>query len=262
MSYDSIVYSVVIPVFNESRNIIELHKRLKNVMDGLGKPHEVIFIEDGSTDDSFSLLKNIALSDHSVRILRFDRNYGQHKAVTAGILDAQGSYVITLDSDLQNPPEEIPRLIEKIKNGFDMVSGYRKLRKDSLGRRLPSLLTNFVIFSITGLRMHDYGSMLRIYKKETARSLAEEFKKSGGYITMLVAKVTRNVAEITVSHDARSAGRSKYNLYKLANLFFRILFCYNENVRKALGIKTEDPFFVIERKIEDGQDAVVSNYNR
>lgn len=262
MNHKRIVYSIVIPVFNESGNVAELYKRLKKILEGLDKSYEIIFADDGSTDDSFLLLRNIAFSDHGVRVLRFDKNYGQHKAVAAGILEAQGDYIVTLDADLQNPPEEIPGLIEKIKSGYDMVSGYRKLRKDSLGRRLPSLMTNFVIFSITGLRMHDYGSMLRIYKKETAKSLAEEFKKSGGYITMLVAKVTRNIAEITVSHDARSAGRSKYNLPKLAGLFFRILFCYNENVRKALGIKTEEPFFVIERKIEDGQEAIVSNYNR
>lgn len=256
------VYSVVIPVFNESRNITMLYKRLKNVLDGLNSVYEIIFVDDGSADDSFALLKEIALIDDAVKVLRFNRNYGQHRAVVAGIIDTRGEYIITMDSDLQNPPEEILKLITKIKEGFDMVSGYRKLRKDRMSRRIPSVLTNLMIFAITGLKMNDYGSMLRIFKKDTAKALAEEFKKSGGYITMLVAKVTRNVAEIEVLHDERYSGESKYNFSRLANLLFKILFCYNEGVRKAMGIKMEEPIFVIERKVENGKETIASSQNR
>lgn len=258
MDHKNIKYSVVIPVFNESRNITELYKRLKKVLEALAEAYEMIFIDDGSKDDSFSLLRNIAFTDHEVSVLHFDKNYGQHKAVTAGIFEAQGDYVITLDADLQNPPEEIPKLVEKIKNGFDMVSGYRKSRKDSFARRIPSLLVNFLIFAITGLKMNDYGSMLRVFKKDTAKSLAVEFKKSGGYITMLIAKITRNVSEIEVGHSERYAGQSGYNFTKLAKLVFRILFCYNDNVRNLLRIRQEEPIFVIDRKVENGKETELS----
>lgn len=258
MADKNITYSVVMPFFNESRNLEKLYKRLKIVLDGLGEPYEMIFVDDGSTDGSYDLMKNTAIHDRTLKILRFNKNYGQHKAVTAGILASAGDYVITMDSDLQNPPEEIPKLIKKIKEGFDMVSGYRKSRKDSIFRRIPSFMINFVIFAITGLKMHDYGCMLRIFKRNTAESLAMEFKNSGGYITMLVAKITHNVAETEVSHDERHAGRSRYSFSRLSNLFFKILFCYNDNIRSILGIKTEDPLFIIERKIENGQESIFS----
>ena len=251
-------YSIIIPVYNENGNIAELHCRLKKIMEGLNSPYEIIFVDDGSTDGSFLSLSNIALSDHAVKVLSFVKNYGQHKSVAAGIIEAGGDYVITLDADLQNPPEEIPRLIEKIREGFDMVSGYRKLRKDKITRRIPSVLTNLMIFAITGLKMNDYGSMLRIFKKDTAKALVEEFKKSGGYITMLVAKITRNVAEIEVIHDERCSGQSKYNFFKLGTLFFKILFCYNDNLRNIFRIRNEEPLFVVEKRIENGKETVVS----
>lgn len=258
MADSKICYSVVVPIFNEASNIAELYKRLKKVMEALKCRYEIIFVDDGSMDNSFLLLASIALSDHSVKVLHFVKNYGQHKAVTAGIVEARGDHVITLDADLQNPPEEIPRLTEKIGEGFDMVSGYRKLRKDKMTRRIPSVLTNLMIFAITGLRMNDYGSMLRIFRKDTAKALAEEFKKSGGYITMLVAKVTRNVSEIEVMHDERYSGQSKYNFSKLGTLFFKILFCYNDSLRKIFRVKNEEPLFIVDKRIENGKETVIS----
>lgn len=250
-------YSVVIPVFNENSNIAELYRRLKDVMQRSSRAYEIIFVDDGSTDGSFSILKNIALSDNAVILLKFNKNYGQHKAVSAGVLEAAGDYVITLDADLQNPPEEIEKLLQKSREGYDMVAGYRKIRKDSLIRRIGSFATNLVIFSINGLRMKDYGSMLRVFKRDIARALVLEYLKTEGYITMLIAKVTRNVAEVEVKHDERYAGSSNYNLINLLPLFYRIIFYYNDGVRKLVKKEPKKPAYLIERKVEHGEEIVV-----
>ena len=252
-------YSVVIPLFNESRNIAELYRRLKKTLEGLGNQYEIIVVDDGSTDDSFELLKNIAFIDSRVKIIRFNRNYGQHRAITAGVLEAMGDYLITLDADLQNPPEEIGKLLKKSEEGYDMVAGYRKIRKDSLARRVGSFATNFVIFMINGLRMRDYGSMLRVFKKDVAKALVSEYLKSEGYITMLIAKITRNVAEVEVKHDERYAGASKYNILKLLPLFYKIVFYYNDGIRRLVKKDAQASPYVIERKIEHGKEIVVSH---
>lgn len=250
-------YSAVIPLFNESRNIAELYRRLKAVLEKLSGTYEMIIVDDGSTDDSFELLKNIAFSDNAVKIVRFDRNYGQHKAITAGVLEASGDYVITLDADLQNPPEEIEKLLRKSREGYDMVAGYRKVRKDSFTRRIGSFATNLVISMINGLRMRDYGSMLRVFKNDVARALVLEYLKSGGYITMLIAKVTRNVAEVEVKHDERHSGNSKYNIMTLAPLFYKIVFYYNDNIRRMVKKDDTAPAYIIERKIEHGKELII-----
>jgi undecaprenyl-phosphate 4-deoxy-4-formamido-L-arabinose transferase len=255
-------YSIVIPLFNESRNIAELYKRLKKVLEGLGKQYEIIVVDDGSADDSFELLKNIAFADQTVKIVRFDRNYGQHRAITAGVLEAKGDYLITLDADLQNPPEEIGKLLKKSEEGYDMVAGYRKVRKDSLTRRVGSFTTNFVISMINGLRMRDYGSMLRVFRKDIAKALVLEYLKSEGYITMFIAKITRNVAEVEVKHDERYAGVSKYNLLKLLPLFYKIVFYYNDGIRRLVKKDKQGIPYIIERKIEHGKEVIVSNTAR
>ena len=252
-----ISYSVVVPIFNEAGNIRCLYERLTATMKRIGSAYELIFVNDGSSDDSFMILRDIALSNPTVKVINFDKNYGQHKAVVAGILEAAGDYVITIDADLQHPPEEIGKLLQKMREGFDMVSGYRRIRKDCLARRFPAILTNWIISLITGLRMKDYGSMLRVFKREVAQALAREFLKSDGYITMLVAKVTRNVAEVEVRHDERYAGRSKYNMRKLFIYFYRILFYYNDNIRALVKGIPDKPPFVIEKKVENEKEMVI-----
>lgn len=252
-------YSVVIPVFNELPNINPLYKRLKGVLDNTGSAYEIIFVDDGSTDGSFDALKNIAISDKMVSVIGFTKNFGQHKAVVAGILNSRGEYLVTLDADLQNPPEEIPRLIEKIKEGFDMVSGYRKRRKDVFSRKLCSLFTNLLIALVCGVRMKDYGSMLRVFRGDVARKTAEVFLNNEGYITMLVTKVTRNISEIEVSHDERHSGESKYGIRKLFIEFFKI-FKYNDylsRLMKKRGGDKELPF-IIARRIEDGEERLAA----
>lgn len=250
-------YSVVIPLYNESENLKLLYQRIKKVLGPLPQDYEIVFVDDGSTDSSYQLLKEIALSDKSVKVISFIRNFGHHKAVVAGILEAGGDHIITMDADLQNPPEEILRLLEKAREGFDMVSGYRRLRKDSFSRQVSSSLTNIIISAITGLKMNDYGCMLRVFKRETARQLADLFSKSEGYLTMLVAKITRNVAELEVSHEQRYSGSSKYGLRKLFSTFFRI-FCYSQAFARLLGKGKEEPLFIIGRRVEDGKERVVN----
>lgn len=255
-------YSVVIPLFNESRNIAELYKRLKKVLEGLDDQYEIIIVDDGSTDNSFELLKNIAFIDNTVKIIRFNRNYGQHRAIAAGVIEAAGDYLITLDADLQNPPEEIGKLLKKSKKGYDMVAGYRKIRKDSLVRRAGSFVTNFVIFMINGLRMRDYGSMLRVFKKDVAKALVSEYLKSEGYITMLIAKITRNVTEVEVRHDERYSGTSRYNVLKLLPLFYKIVFYYNDGIRRLVKKDSQVSPYIIERKIEHGKEIIISDTTR
>lgn len=250
MSDSEIMYSVIIPVFNEERNIEPLYRRVKKVMDGLRGPYEIVFIDDGSSDGSFSILKRLAFSDKAVCVVRFSGNFGQHNAVVAGIREAKGGIMITLDSDLQNPPEEIPNLLDKMRDGFDMVSGYRKARKDSATRRLGSLAINRLIAALTGLRMKDYGSMLRVFKSGVGRSVADIFERNHGYITMLFTRVTRKIAELEVGHEERYDGVSKYTFKKLATTFLRI-FCYNDSVARFF-IRAKGPLYEVEEKIRDG----------
>lgn len=256
MEQDALVYSVVIPVFNEAYNLPHLYARLRRVFKNIHSSYEVIFVDDGSSDTSYPILREIALFDHRVTVLSFVKNFGQHYAVVAGLLQAQGDYIITLDSDLQNPPEEIPRLLEKIKEGFDMVSGLRRMRRDSPLRKFSSLLVNLIIWAKTGLRMKDYGSMLRVFTKDTAYALADAFYQSRGYITMLIPEVTHNVAEVSVMHDMRKGGTSKYNLRKLFAYVLKIM-CH----RKCKGFsdpQTRDfsRHFIIERSIQDGKETI------
>jgi undecaprenyl-phosphate 4-deoxy-4-formamido-L-arabinose transferase len=217
-------YSVIIPIYNEADNINFLYTRVSVVMDSLEGDYELILINDGSNDNSESLLKDIAKKDNHIVFINFKRNFGQHPAVVAGLLKAAGNCVITLDADLQNPPEEIPRLISELDKGFDEVSGKRKRRKDSMLRIVPSFFVNLIISLKTGVWLEDYGSMLRVFNRETAKKLAEEFQKNRAYITMLIPKVSKNIREIEVLHDERFSGESKYSISKLLEAFFRIFF--------------------------------------
>ncbi len=251
-------YSVVSPIYNEGDIVKLLYKRITKVLNSLHGDYEIIFIDDGSTDSSYKVLKDIAISDKNVKVISFKKNFGQHKAVIAGFLRACGDYIITLDADLQNPPEEIPKLVNKAADGFDIVSGQRKVRKDKLKRRICSYLTNCMISIITGLRMKDYSSMLKLYKKETAKDIAFEFMRSECFINILIAKITRNIAEIEVGHDNRYAGSSKYNLWKLIVNFLRV-FCYYDIVSSILIKKSDRPLFRIGRKIQNGQEIIISS---
>ena len=243
-------YSAVIPVYNESGNLRELYNRLTNVLKRTGESYEIIFVNDGSTDNSHDILEGIASFDDNIVVIEFEKNFGQHPALTAGFRYAAGDLVITLDADLQNPPEEIPRLLKEIDKGYDHVCGKRKRRKDPLLRKIPSFFVNLIISMRTGVWMEDYGSMLRVFRRETARKVADEFSRTRAYITMIVPGVTRNIKEIEVDHGERYQGQSKYDIKKLMDAFFRIFF-KSSPVQRS-GKEDVQPVYTIKYMIRCG----------
>jgi len=222
MSASEVRYSVVIPVFNEAANIDELHARLSAVMEELDGTCEIIFVDDGSRDGSFDALKKIHNADNRVRVLRLTRNFGQHPAVTAGFDASHGDIIITLDADLQNPPEEIPKLVAKLAQGWDVATGVRQARKDSILRRAPSKLVNWVIGKLTGVPLEDYGCMLRAYKRRVIELLSE-CPEATRFITALVSWLGVSIVEVPVEHAVRKHGRSKYGFGKLVRMNFDLL---------------------------------------
>jgi undecaprenyl-phosphate 4-deoxy-4-formamido-L-arabinose transferase len=221
--------SVIIPVFNEEENLKELGERLLSTLTALGRPFEIIFVDDGSTDRSWEILTELCNPsgpphpEHvRIRALQFNRNFGQHQAVFAGLQAARGQIMVTLDADLQNPPEEIPRLVAKIEEGYDTVGGWRENRRDSIFRRLPSQLVNYVMSRVTGVQLRDYGCMLRAYRREVVDSI-NCCQESSSFIPALANLFSHRVAEIPVGHAERERGQSKYSLIKLIRLNFDLM---------------------------------------
>jgi len=215
--------SVVIPVFNEEPNLPVLFARLYPVLDGLGRPYEVIFTNDGSRDRSFELLKaqHAARADVT-RVIDFNANYGQHMAIMAAFERVRGEVVVTLDADLQNPPEEIPKLLALIDAGHDYVGGFRLNRRDSLFRTLASRAINAVRSRTTNIEMTDQGCMLRAYR----RPIIEAIVRSGAintFIPALAYSFAGNPTEVAVRHEERHAGVSNYSFYKLIRLNFDLI---------------------------------------
>ncbi len=215
--------SVVIPVYNEEDNLRELGERLIRTLTGMDRTFEIIFVDDGSTDHSWQLLTELnGQYPQYVRALQFHRNFGQHQAIFAGFQAARGQVMVTLDADLQNPPEEIPRLVAKLEEGYDTVGGWRENRRDSLFRRLPSQLVNYVISRVTGVKLRDYGCMLRAYRRQVIDSI-NQCQESSSFIPALANLFSHRVAEIPVGHAERERGQSKYSLIKLLRLNFDLM---------------------------------------
>jgi undecaprenyl-phosphate 4-deoxy-4-formamido-L-arabinose transferase len=213
--------SIVIPVYNESANLTALWQRLSVVLEGLAD-WEVIFVDDGSRDNSLEILRQIAADNSRVRVVELARNFGQHAAILAGFRECKGEVVVTLDADLQNPPEEIPRLLEAIEAGNDVVGGWRSERQDQAYRRVASRLHNRVTSLIVGVPMHDYGCMLRAYRRQIIETVVECDEKAA-FIPALANSFAKRVTEIHVGHDERAGGRSKYNLLRLAQLSLNLV---------------------------------------
>jgi len=212
--------SVVIPVYNEAANLDHLCSRLLPVLDKLGKPYEVVFTNDGSRDNSQQILARLhAAHPDTIRVIQFARNYGQHPAIMAGFEQAKGDVVVTLDADLQNPPEEIPKLLALIDAGHDVVGGYRAERLDSGWRKFISKMSNIVRAKITKIEMRDQGCMLRAYKREIIQLIVNT-RESAPFITALAQYFANNPAEVEVAHEERHGGVSNYNLYKLIRYNF------------------------------------------
>jgi undecaprenyl-phosphate 4-deoxy-4-formamido-L-arabinose transferase len=215
--------SVVIPVFNEEETLEELIKRCVDACSGIGTPFEIILVDDGSADCSPNKIREAVEQKAGIIVgIHLNRNYGQHAAIMAGLAEARGEIIVTLDADLQNPPEEIPKLIRKIEEGFDVVGSVRVPRQDPLFRRLASFIVNKVVQYSTGVVMHDYGCMLRAYRRNIVEAILQCHERST-FIPILANNFARNTTEVEVHHAKRPAGDSKYGLWKLANLQFDLL---------------------------------------
>jgi undecaprenyl-phosphate 4-deoxy-4-formamido-L-arabinose transferase len=219
----SVAVSVVIPVFNEEQNLDELLRRCLDACGHTGGSFEVILVDDGSSDGSPRIISEAA-RQHDGRVVGvlLNRNYGQHSAVMAGFAESRGDVVVTLDADLQNPPEEIPVLVQKMAEGFDVVGTVRTPRQDPLFRRVASRIVNHAARRATGVMMHDYGCMLRAYRRHVIDAVLQCHERST-FIPVLANSFARKATEIEVRHAERSSGDSKYSLWKLINLQFDLL---------------------------------------
>jgi undecaprenyl-phosphate 4-deoxy-4-formamido-L-arabinose transferase len=214
--------SVVVPVFNEEENLPELLSRLGAALPALGRSYEVVLVNDGSRDSSLAILRDAAASDPHVTVIDFNRNYGQHSAIFAGFEAARGEIIVTLDADLQNPPEEIGKLVAKIEEGYDVVGSVRIKRQDSFFRRLASRLVNRVTSMATGVQLSDYGCMLRAYRQGVVKTLCQS-KEISTFIPVLADMFAGRVTEVPVAHAERLRGESKYSLWKLIRLQFDLM---------------------------------------
>ena len=225
--------SLVIPVYNEEDNLHFLMERIRPVMQGMGRPYEVILVDDGSRDSSLSILKSFA-SEPDVKVVELVRNYGQHAAILAGFSVVRGDIVITLDADLQNPPEEIPKLVKEMEAGsYDVVGTIRKGRKDSMFRIIPSKIINIIARRITKVRMTDWGCMLRAYRRPVVDRMIA-CHEHATFIPALATFFGKRVTEIEVAHDERAGGTSNYPLRKLINLQFDLVSSFSDLPMKLL----------------------------
>ena len=215
--------SVVVPVYNEQENLKALHRRIADALDPLGRSWELILVDDGSRDRSRDVLETIQRDDpEHVRVVELLRNFGQHAAVFAGFSRTRGEVIVTLDADLQNPPEEIPVLLRKIDEGYDVVGGYRSAREDSWFRKAASRVVNRLTARATGVKMRDYGCMLRAYRRPIVEAMVET-SEIATFIPALANTFARDVAEVEVAHAPRLGGRSKYSVRRLLRLNFDLM---------------------------------------
>lgn len=215
--------SVIIPVFNEEENIEPLYREIREALGGLGVEYEILTIDDGSTDDSFTVLKRLHEEEPRVRVIRFRRNFGQTAAFAAGFDLARGEMIVTLDADLQNDPADIPRLLAKLEEGYDVVSGWRVERRDPfLTRRFPSMVANWLISEITGVRLHDYGCSLKAYRREVVKNI-RLYGELHRFMPALASWMGVQVTEVPVNHRPRKFGQTKYGLSRTIRVLLDLL---------------------------------------
>jgi undecaprenyl-phosphate 4-deoxy-4-formamido-L-arabinose transferase len=214
--------SIVVPVYNEESNLAPLMARLYPAVEATGKSFEILFTNDGSRDRSLEILRGMVSQYPGVKVVEFNGNFGQHMAILAAFEMSQGQIVITLDADLQNPPEEIPRLVAEIEKGYDVVGTIRQMRQDSLFRKLASRIVNITTNKMTGMKMNDYGCMLRAYHRNVIENI-NRCGESTTFIPALAQTFASNPTEIEVAHAERAAGESKYSLYNLIRLNFDLM---------------------------------------
>jgi glycosyltransferase involved in cell wall biosynthesis len=204
--------SIVVPIYNEEENILPLYQRVTEAMAASDLSYELILVDDGSKDSSYAVLKGIADQDRWVKVIRFRRNFGQTAAMAAGFDAAAGRVVVPMDGDLQNDPADIPLLMAKIEEGYDVVSGWRKDRQDTfINRKLPSMLANGLISWLTGVHLHDYGCTLKAYRREVLEGI-NLYGEMHRFVPALASQVGAKVAELPVRHHQRLYGTSKYGI--------------------------------------------------
>jgi glycosyltransferase involved in cell wall biosynthesis len=220
---DELGLSVVIPIYNEEDSIEQLFAGLKQVLEGLSTSYEIVAVDDGSTDGSFQVLKRLHLADSSLRVIRLRRNFGQSAAFAAGFDQARGEVIVSMDADLQFDPADIRRLLDKIAEGYDIVSGWRVARKEGFfTRRLPSKVANWLISRITGVRLHDYGCSLKAYRAEVIRNV-RLYGELHRFIPALASSMGVRLTEVEVSHQRRQYGESKYNLSRTVTVLLDLV---------------------------------------
>ena len=214
--------SVLAPVYNEAPNIRPLYQQITAALDGVVDNYEIILVDDGSTDDSFELMQALHREDPRVVVIQFRRNFGQSAAFAAGFDYAQGDVIVTLDADLQNDPADIPMLMERLEEGYDVVSGWRKNRKDNIIRKIPSLLANRLIANTTGIKLHDTGCSLRVYRQEVVKNI-HLYGEMHRFIPALASWYGIRLLEVPVNHRPRLEGEAKYGKFGLDRAFRVIL---------------------------------------
>ncbi|MEB0206847.1 undecaprenyl-phosphate 4-deoxy-4-formamido-L-arabinose transferase [Pseudomonas sp. CCC3.1] len=228
--------SIVIPVYNEEQSLPELLRRTEAACVQLTQPYEIVLVDDGSRDQSAQILQDAAEREgSSVVAVILNRNYGQHAAIMAGFENSKGDVVITLDADLQNPPEEIPRLVAQAALGYDVVGTVRNNRQDSAWRRWPSRLINLAVQRSTGVAMSDYGCMLRAYRRSIVDAMLACRERST-FIPILANSFARHTTEVLVQHAEREHGDSKYSPMRLINLMFDLITCMTTTPLRLLSI--------------------------
>jgi glycosyltransferase involved in cell wall biosynthesis len=230
--------SVIVPILNEVENIPELQRQLHASLEQTRITYEVLYVDDGSTDGSYEALATIAALDTHVRAIQFRRNFGQTAAIAAGIAEARGDLVILMDGDLQNDPADIPRFLDQINAGYDVVSGWRKHRHDAaLSRKLPSKIANWLIANVTGVALHDFGCTMKAYRREVIREVSL-YGEMHRFIPAYAVRVGAKVTEIPINHRPRQKGKSKYGLSRTGKVLLDLL------VVKFLGSYSTKPIYV------------------
>jgi undecaprenyl-phosphate 4-deoxy-4-formamido-L-arabinose transferase len=227
--------SVLIPLLNEQESLTELQERLHATLERIGKPYEIIYINDGSTDNTQQILEDFHARFPTVKVIEFNRNYGQHMALFAGFQNCQGEIVITIDGDLQNPPEEIPKLVRKMEEGYEVVGTYRKKRQDSIFRKLASVIVNKITSKLVGVKLRDYGCMLRAYRRSIIDNI-NMCTESSSFIPALANTFARKIVEIEVAHEERKRGTSKYSLFRLLRLNFDLMTSFSLLPIQFIGV--------------------------
>ena len=244
---DIIKYSIVIPFYNEEKNVEPMVMKVTSVLKRLESKYEIIVVDDGSTDQTFARLKDIKKSNCYLKIIKFRRNFGQTQAMQAGIDHAKGDIIITMDGDLQNDPEDIPHLIAKMREGYEVVSGWRKKRKDNILRCIPSKVANFLLTYVTGVKIHDNGCSLKAYDAKILKKV-RLYSEMHRFIPAFAFLRGARVGELVVSHHPRTRGVSKYGFSRIWKVFidlFTLRLVLNFSDRPMLWFGTMGIFSVL-----------------